>query len=120
MSKILPVQQSLIPVSFKRKIAYTGSFIEEYIEKEKVQEYFEWFKENNHLYKDLNLDNELIDKFISEAEDNAEKFEKFTKEQDSGTSSFEVNITNVSNLMIALLMNLKQKLTNVMIKVQYS
>ena len=49
LSEILPLQQSLIPVCFKRKLSYSGSFIEEYIEKEKVQMYFDWLKKNNHL-----------------------------------------------------------------------
>jgi hypothetical protein len=40
LSRIMPLQQSLIPVCFKRKLSYTGSFIEEYIEKEKIQMYF--------------------------------------------------------------------------------
>ena len=52
LSKILPVDQSLIPVCFKRKLSYTGSYVEEYIEKEKVILYFSWFKKYNHLYKD--------------------------------------------------------------------
>ena len=37
LSKILPVQQSIIPVCFKRKLSYTGSYIEEYVEKDKVK-----------------------------------------------------------------------------------
>ena len=31
LNKILPIQQSLIPVCFKRKLSYTGAYIEEYI-----------------------------------------------------------------------------------------
>ena len=65
LSKILPLQQSLIPVRFKRKMAYTGSFIEEYIEKEKVQMYFTWLVKNNHLYKKMQQDREMIDQLIS-------------------------------------------------------
>ena len=44
MDKILPVQQSLIPVSFKRRLQYKGHYIEEYIDKEKLLAYFNWFK----------------------------------------------------------------------------
>ena len=33
MEKILPCQQNLIPVSFKRKVEYKGYFIEEYVNK---------------------------------------------------------------------------------------
>ena len=50
LSQILPLEQSLIPVAFKRKLAYSGSYIEEIIEKDKVVKYFSWFKKYNHLY----------------------------------------------------------------------
>ena len=33
LSKVLPLQQSLIPVCFKRKLSYQGSYIEEFVEK---------------------------------------------------------------------------------------
>ena len=51
MDRILPIDQNLIPVSFKRRLAYSGSFIEEYVEKKKILMFFEFLKENNHLYK---------------------------------------------------------------------
>ena len=51
MSKILPIDQQLIPVSFKRRLAYSGAYLEEYVEKMKVLLYFQFLKENNHLYK---------------------------------------------------------------------
>ena len=51
MDRILPIDQNLIPVSFKRRLAYSGSFIEEYVEKKKLLMFFEFLKENNHLYK---------------------------------------------------------------------
>ena len=63
LSKVLPLQQSLVPVCFKRKLAYTGSYIEEYVEKEKVKMHFAWFKNNNHLFKNIELDSNLIDNF---------------------------------------------------------
>merc|ERR1712202_85111 len=37
LSKILPTDQQLLPVSFKRKISYTGSFLEEWIDVEKIK-----------------------------------------------------------------------------------
>ena len=63
LSKILPVEQNLIPVAFKRKLAYSGSFLEEFIEKEKVILYFTWLKKYNHLYKDYEFDANLIQEF---------------------------------------------------------
>ena len=35
LSQILPLEQNFIPVSFKRKLAYSGSFIEEIVERKK-------------------------------------------------------------------------------------
>ena len=75
LSKILPLHQNLIPVRFKRRLAYTGSFIEEFVEKEKVQMYFDWLKQNNHLYKDLDLDLSLVDEFLNESESSAKTVE---------------------------------------------
>ena len=67
LSKILPVEQNLIPVAFKRKLAYSGSFLEEFIEKEKVILYFSWLKKYNHLYKDYEFDANLIQEFDDNA-----------------------------------------------------
>ena len=67
MDKILPLQQSLIPVSFKRSLQYKGHYIEEYVDKEKVLAYFNWFKENNHLFKDFTFDTCLVDDFQEKA-----------------------------------------------------
>ena len=51
MSQILPLNQDIVPVSFKRHLSYSGAYLEEFIEKAKVQIYFEFFKKMNHLYK---------------------------------------------------------------------
>ena len=56
LSKILPSEQGLIPVCFKRKLSYGGSYLEEYVEKNKVKMYFSWLKKHNHLFKDIELD----------------------------------------------------------------
>jgi hypothetical protein len=63
MEKILPLEQSLVPVSFKRKLTYQGSYIEEFIEKEKVKLYFDWFKANNHLYSEFGFDEKIMNDF---------------------------------------------------------
>ena len=67
LERILPLEQSLIPVSFKRKLSYQGSYIEEFVEKEKVKLYFNWFKTNNHLYEDFQFNEELIEDFENES-----------------------------------------------------
>ena len=40
LSKILPHEQKLIPVSLKRKISYKGYYIEEWVDVEKIEIYF--------------------------------------------------------------------------------
>ena len=87
LSKILPVQQCLIPVSFKRKLSYTGSYIEEYVEKEKIKMYFAWFKKYNHLFKSIELDSNLIEEFESESSTASCEFENSTKEEGFVNSS---------------------------------
>ena len=81
LNKILPVEQSLIPVSFKRKLSYTGSYIEQYIDKEKIKLYFSWFKKYNHLYKDVELDTELIEDFKDDSELASKQFERITRSE---------------------------------------
>merc|ERR1712112_748191 len=64
--KILPRQQELIPVALKRKLSYKGTVMEEMVSKSKVEAYFNYFKESNHLFKDQTLDMERIDNWIEE------------------------------------------------------
>ena len=48
--KIIPVDQQLIPVSFKRKLSYSGYYLKEIIDKEKLLKYFNELQKINHLY----------------------------------------------------------------------
>ena len=75
LSKVLPVTQELIPVCFKRKLSYSGSYIEEVVEKKKVQMYFDFLKKYNHLYKNLTFDSKSMDHFIDETIATASQFE---------------------------------------------
>ena len=60
---ILPVEQNLFPVSFKRKLEYEGYFMQEVIDKNKLKVMVGWMKENNQHFKDLDIDLDLIDDF---------------------------------------------------------
>ena len=71
LSKILPTDQQLLPVSLKRKLQYRGSFLEEWVDVKKVQLYFAWFKENNTLFMDVELNEDLIDQFQRDTMDAA-------------------------------------------------
>merc|ERR1711962_519912 len=64
--KILPRQQELIPVALKRKLSYKGTVMEEMVSKNKVQAYFDYFKQYNPLFVDESLDMQRIDNWIEE------------------------------------------------------
>ena len=98
MSKILPIQQSLIPVCFKRKLSYTGSYIEEFVEKEKIEMYYSWFSKNNHLYKDIQLDTNLIDNFIDHSKAASKEFEDNTKTDNDIYQSDEEEFQTPDNI----------------------
>ena len=55
---------------------YKGNFLEEMIDKTKVNLYFEFFKRYNPLYAEVQLRKDLIDTFETEFMKVAENFEK--------------------------------------------
>ena len=63
LNRILPVAQDLIPVSFKKRLQYQGYFLEEYIDKNKVLAYFKFLKKYNHLYEDVEFNDEALANF---------------------------------------------------------
>ena len=80
----------MIPVCFKRKLSYTGSYIEEFIEKEKVKMYYAWLKKYNHLYKDTKLDETLLDGFLDDSVSASKDFERNTRTDDQESYPHEV------------------------------
>ena len=57
----VPIDQKFIPCALKHKPEYPGAYIEEVIDKEKVLAYFQYFKENNHLYSDIDFNHETFE-----------------------------------------------------------
>ena len=76
LSRILPQEQNILPVCFKRKLEYKGNYLEETIDKAKVQAYFDFYKENNPLYKDVQFTADFVDQFETECMKEAENFEE--------------------------------------------
>ena len=68
LEKILPINQQIVPVKFKRKLSYDGYYLGEFVDTKKVRLFFEFFKKNNHLYKDAFLQNDIIEEFESKLE----------------------------------------------------
>jgi hypothetical protein len=109
MSRILPKTQKLLPVSFKRKLCYTGSFIEEIIDRNKIQKYFNFFKMYKPLFKNIEFNQDLVNEFESECAKDAEKFENVLDDvnednencsyntEESGTESGESDLEEDPN-----------------------
>ena len=72
LEKILPLPQQIVPVKFKRKLSYDGHYIGEYVDKQKVRMFFEFFKKHNHLFKDVSLDCDVIDELELELDSEAD------------------------------------------------
>ena len=76
LSKILPLNQDILPVCFKRKLEYKGNYLEEIIDKDKVNQYFSFYKEYNPLYENIELQEDRIDQFETESLNVAKSFEE--------------------------------------------
>ena len=61
--------ETIIPVSFKRKLRYEGHYIEQVIDKEKVFQWLSYLKRNNHLYRDVQIDVPKLESQIDKFED---------------------------------------------------
>ena len=84
MSRILPRTQNLLPVCLKRKLEYTGNYIEEIIDKNKVNAYFNFFKRYNPLFNNIELKESKIDQYETEASVAVEMFNDATNNLNSG------------------------------------
>ena len=51
----LPSQTELVPLKLKRKLAYRGHYMYDYISPEKVMNSLRWLKANNPLYADIEI-----------------------------------------------------------------
>ena len=49
--------------------------MQEYIDRNKLQVYFRWFQQHNHLFKDMVLDEDLIENFEKEAQETVERMD---------------------------------------------
>ena len=73
MNTILPQEQNLFPLELKRKLIYEGYYIKEIVDKNKIKIFFDWLKRNNDHFRDLEFEEDGIDKFM-------EKTRKYLKE----------------------------------------
>jgi hypothetical protein len=76
MSRILPKEQNLLPVCLKRKLDYSGNYIEEIIDKNKVKAYYNFFKRYNPLFSKEELDENTIDSYEKECSSATKEFDE--------------------------------------------
>jgi hypothetical protein len=79
MARVLPTEQQFLPVAFKRKLAFKGHYLAQTVDVEKIAKYFNFFKENNHLFENVELDLKLMHRYIQQAAKEAEDFENQTE-----------------------------------------
>ena len=98
LNKILPQPQELIPVALRKRMHYKGHYIQEYVDRDKLQLYFNFFKQYNHLYKDFEFTNAALDAFENETMNKLSN-----DESDSDSSSDEDDdIETSSNPVISM------------------
>jgi hypothetical protein len=81
-NKILPLDQDLIPVALKRRPEYRGAYIEEIVSKNKLLKYFIYFKANNHLFADIQFNDDVLDNIIKELKDDIERQDDWKSAKD--------------------------------------
>ena len=104
LGDILPLIQELIPVALKRKLEYKGSYIFEVISRSKLEFYFTYFKDNNHLFSGANFESEQLDKFITDT------LESIEAQDDAKVQRKEDAINNSIHMMIKLSCKVNMKM----------
>ena len=65
----LPSETELIPLKLKRKLAYRGHYMYDYISPEKVLTALRWLKQNNPLYANIDINNDWLDQAMANDDD---------------------------------------------------
>ena len=81
----LPSQSELVPLKLKRKVAYRGHYMYDYIRPQKLMDALRCLKVNNPLYADININKQ----WIEEAMANDEELCQYLVEQEDDTMDAE-------------------------------
>ena len=65
----LPSETELIPLKLKRKLAYRGHYMYDYISPEKILSALRWLKQNNPMYADIDIYEEWLEQAVSNDKD---------------------------------------------------
>ena len=81
----LPSQSELVPLKLKRKVAYRGRYMYDYIRPLKLMDALRYLKANNPLYADIDINEQCIE----EAMANDEELCQYLVEQENDTMDAE-------------------------------
>ena len=81
----LPSQSELVPMKLKRKVAYKGHYMYDYIRPQKVLDALRYLKANNPLYADIDIN----EQWVEEAMANDEELCQYLVEQDDDSMDTE-------------------------------
>ena len=87
----LPSQTELIPLKLKRKLAYRGHYMYDYISPEKVLTALRWLKENNPLYADTDINDEWLEQAMA---NNDDLFAGIVEQSDTNDMNSDANDMN--------------------------
>ena len=76
MDNILPREQNLFPVSFKRKLQYEGHYIREIIDRLKCEIWYYWLLKNNIHFFGKEFQVERIDEFCDSIHETIKEIEE--------------------------------------------
>ena len=95
----LPYQSELVPLKLKRKLAYKGHYMYDYITPQKLLVALRFLKANNPLYADINVNEKWLEAAMT---DDAELGEHLLKKQyDSDDKQSQANQTIDSKPIVA-------------------
>ena len=87
LEKILPQSQNILPIRFKRKLTYSGHYLAEYVDRRKVDMYFQWFQKHNPLFEDITFDDELLEKFENDLRQEADTIMELSQQGSAGKTT---------------------------------
>ena len=111
LNKILPLKPDIIGVAFRRRLSYKGHFIEEFVDKNKIRAYFNFFKKYNHLYEEFTFDSEALEKFEEEAMKKANE-DIPTEEDEEDEEDIQVDPGKALHALKSLIVNKYREDTN--------
>ena len=87
----LPSQAELIPLKLKRKLAYRGHYMYDYISPERVLTALRWLKLNNPLYASIDINDEWLEQAMANDDD---LFAGMVEHSDTNDMSSDANDMN--------------------------